>query len=80
MDRIPDSGSDDWGSTPHGCTIYRNDMPIPAYRFVFIIGYITEAFTVFITKQKVASTLGCNLCLLYIYYCIRLISRYRRDA
>lgn len=20
MDRIPDSGSDDWGSTPHGCT------------------------------------------------------------
>ena len=20
MDRIPDSGSDDWGSTPHRCT------------------------------------------------------------
>ena len=23
MDRILDSGSNDWGSTPHGCTPYK---------------------------------------------------------
>ncbi len=28
MDRIPDSGSDDWGSTPHGRTIYPTFTPI----------------------------------------------------
>ena len=37
MDRIPDSGSDDWGSTPHGCTnlkaiFYFNTLKIKALK------------------------------------------------
>ena len=40
MDRIPDSGSDDWGSTPHGCTVkYKRYVKIRHIVFLYITIY-----------------------------------------
>ena len=48
MDRISDSGSDDWGSTPHGCTIYRSGIRAVFYskcvlmEIVILDGYVAN--------------------------------------
>ena len=40
MDRIPDSGSDDWGSTPHGCTVkYKRYVKIRHIVFLYSLLY-----------------------------------------
>ena len=38
MDRISDSGSDDWGSTPYGDTKQRHDIASQYHAVVLLVG------------------------------------------